>query len=323
MAFFVATAAVREASNRLLDDPCSNAGLLDDPCSNAGLVFVASVEIRAFLQLDLDCGGAAAREWAPLLAAAFPERAGETVESTLLFLVRRCYAHRQSGEPGTECLEYWAGLGNLTLEHLRHGLTCRRFDKAYCSTHDCLTPHGLRLWLDELCRSALGCLVWSGIQCSSFVGLCRHQSQRRESNSYLGDESREFVQQGNAQMRVLSVIVFLSCVLGNKVVIEQPSSSCLPLIEPLRSVLQFSRCTRTTTWLGRFGGETPKPLQLWHSCPAYVALRRTRPPGSFGCLTVRKGRQYSGKSKALKASQAYPVAFAREVARITVASRST
>ena len=213
-------------------------------------------------------------------------------------------------------------MGNLTLEHLRHGLTCRRFDKAYHSTHDCLTPHGLRLWLYELCRSALGCLVWNGTQCSSFVALCRHQSQRRESKSYLGDEAREFVRQGNAQMRVLSLIVLLSCVLGNKVVVEQPMSSCLPLIEPLRSLLQFSRCTRTTTWLGCFGGETPKPLQLWHSCPAYAALRRKRPPGCFGQLTVRTGRKYSGKPKALKASQAYPTAFGREVARITVASRS-
>ena len=214
MASFVATVVAREAGYQLLDYPCSN----------EGLVFAASVEIRAFLRLDLDSGGAAAREWAPLLAAAFPERAGETVESTLLFLVRRCYAHRQSGEPGTECIEYWAGLGNLTLEHLRHGLTCRRFDKAYHSTHDCLTPHGLRLWLDELCRYALGRLVWNGKRCSSFVGLCRHQSQRRGSNSYLGDESREFVRQGNAQTRALSLIVFLSCALSNKAVVEQPSS---------------------------------------------------------------------------------------------------
>ena len=156
-------------------------------------------------------GGTAARDWAPLLAAAFPEHAGETLENMLLLLVGRCHAHRQSGEPGTECIEFWAGLANLTLEHVRQGLTCRRFDKAYSSAHDCLQPHGLRLWLDELCRYAPNCLVWNGTQCSSFVGLCIHQSKRRASNNYLGDESRRFVQQGNAQMRVLSLIVYLMC----------------------------------------------------------------------------------------------------------------
>ena len=312
---FVATAALRVTS----DHPLAQ----HYPCSNAGLVFAASVEIRAFLRLDLESGGTAARDWAPLLAAAFPECAGETLEHMLMFLVRRCHAHRQSGEPGTECIEFWAGLANLTLEHVRQGMTCRRFDKAYSATHDCLRPHGLRLWLDELCRSAPECLVWNGTQCSSFVGLCRHQSKRRASNNYLGDESRRFVQQGVAQMRVVSFILFLSCVLGNKVVLEQPSSSCLPSIEPLRSVLKCPQSTRTTTWLGRFGGDTPKPLQLWHTRPAYAALRCTRPPGCFGRLTVKKGCRYSGKSKALKASQAYPAAFAREVARITVASRTT
>ena len=153
------------------------------------------------------------------------------------------------------------------------------------------------------------------------MGLCIHQSKRREINNYLGDESRRFVQQGNAQMRVLSLIWFLSSVLGNKAVLEQPLSSCLPSIEPLRSVLKFTRSMCTVTWLGRFGGESPKPLQLWHVCPAYATLRRTRPKGCFGSLTVKQGRRYSGKSEALKASQAYPVAFAREAALITEALR--
>ena len=89
-----------------------------------------------FLRLDLESGGTTARDWAPLLAAAFPESAGATLENMLLLLVGRCHAHRQSGEPGTECIEFWAGLANLTLEHVRQGLACRRFDKAYSSAHN-------------------------------------------------------------------------------------------------------------------------------------------------------------------------------------------
>ena len=309
---FVATVAARVRSHPLTKNPSGN---------NAEDIFSASVEIRAFLQKDRQSGGTAARDWAPFLAAAYPEYAEESVEDVLMRLVCRCYTYRQSDLPRTECVEFWAGLANLTLEHFRQGLTCRRFDKEYSSTHDCLEPHGLRLWLDELCRTAPKCLVWNGTQCSSFVGLCVHQSKRGPSNNFLGDESRSFVLAGNAQMRVVSLIFFLSSVLGNRSVLEQPSNSCLPSMEPLRSVLEFTQSAYTITWLGQFGGDTPKPIQLWHTCPAYAALRRQRPRGCFGILTVRTGRRYSGKPTALKASQAYPVAFARAVADITLAGR--
>ena len=68
---FVATAASRETSVAPLPQRY--------PCIDAGWVFAASVEIHAFLRLDLESGGTAARDWALLLAAAFPERAGETL----------------------------------------------------------------------------------------------------------------------------------------------------------------------------------------------------------------------------------------------------
>ena len=61
---------------------------------------------------------------------------------------------------------------------------------------------------------------------------------------------------------------------------------------------------------------------LTRRAAAYAALRRQRPRGCFGILTVRTGRRYSSKSTALKASQAYPVAFAQAVADFTVAGRS-
>lgn len=239
-----------------------------------------------------------------------------------MFLVWKCHTHRAGNScHSAECIEYWAGLANLTLEHVRKGLCCKRFDKEYSPMHDCTHPRGLRLWLEELCCSAANCLVWNGTTCSSFVALCLHQSKRRPENNFMGDESRRFVQQGNAQMRVVSLIFFVASLLGNRVVLEQPGSSCLPKIEPLRTVLEFTQSQRTFTWLGRYGSPTPKPLQLWHTCPAYRGLRRKRPRGCFGTLTVRQGKRFSGKAKCLKASQAYPVAFARKVADITVAAR--
>ena len=287
------------------------------PCISAGCPFLAAVEIRAFLTLDRERGGVAARDWEALLVAAYPEWVGKGVENMLLSLVARCHANRQRGLASTQCLEYWAGVARLTREHLRKGMVCRRFDKNYSSAHDCLDPRGLRLWLEELCRSAPKCLAWNGTQCSSFVPLCLSNSKRRPENNYLGDESRLFVRVGNGQMRVLSLIYFLASTQENMAILEQPLGSCLPHLEPLRSVLEFTQSQYTVTWLGRFGGDTPKPLQLWHSRAAFARLRRQRPRGCFGSLTQRKGNSWSGKSKALKASQAYPEEFARAVADIT------
>ena len=105
------------------------------------------------------------------------------------------------------------------------------------------------------------------------------------------------------------------------VVLEQPLGSCLPQIKLLQAVLEFSRSQRTVTWLGRFGGMSAKPLQLWHTHAAYAQLRRKRPRGSFHVLTVRKGKQYSGKRALLKDSQAYTPEFAEAVANITAKAR--
>lgn len=320
---FAETVASWCERDEFVEKPC--------PCPNAGLPFTASAEINAFLQLDRASGGVAAQSWGALLASAYPEWIGETVENMLLGLVMRCHSHRQASvspsangghnNHNTESIEYWAGSAYLTLEHFKRGLTCKRFDKTYSPMHDCLHPHGLRLWLDELCRSADKCLVWNGTQCSSFVPLCVHQSKRRPENKFLGDESRAFVRTGNEQMRVLSLIFFVASVLGCMVVLEQPLGSCLPRIELLRLVLQFTRSKRTVTWLGHFGGTTAKPLQLWHTHAAYAQLHRKRPRGHFRVLTVRKGKRYSGKRACLKASQVYTLEFAEAVANITSKAR--
>jgi hypothetical protein len=93
-------------------------------------------------------------------------------------------------------------------------------------------------------------------------------------------------------------------------VLEQPSGSAMPKCEPLCSVLRCIGSRKYNSWLGTFGGASPKPLQLW--CHRDLsALQRGRPlAGSLNQLvsevTTRKGRTYNGKKKALKSSQAYP-----------------
>ena len=141
--------------------------------------------------------------------------------------MRRCQLRRADPESHrlVDCVEYWAGAGNLTYAMCMAGNVCSRWDKQYNPAHDCLTGTGLRLWVEELVCSSQQCLVWLGVQCSSFVTLCIAQSQRKAPNGFLGDQSRAFVCNGNHQMRVASLLFYISGLLGDMTVLEHNPST--------------------------------------------------------------------------------------------------
>jgi hypothetical protein len=178
----------------------------------------------------------------------------------------------------------------------------------------------LRLWLEELCCSTEMCFVWLGTVCSSHIGLCRAQSLRKASNGFVGDESRQFVSSGNRQMRVASLLYYMSGALGNITVLEQPVGSTLPRMQPMALVLETLQCKKTVTWLGQFGAPSPKPLQLWHSHPIFRMLGRPRPAG-LTSLTQRNGTRFTGKPQELAKSQEYTERFAKAVALAVQAAR--
>lgn len=288
--------------------------------------FDVMADIRGLLARP--CGHMMAEAWGTLYHGAYPELVCASVEEMLLWTVLRTLRFRQSrlqqrsdNSPGlTHLIEFWAGVGNLTKEHVRLGLTCRRFDMAYSSLHDCTTGPGLRLWIEELTRMAPGGLIWNGTQCSSFVMLSRSKSKRREENGYYGDESRLFVRKGNEQMKVLSLIIAIAALVGVDWVVEQPTSSVLPVMQPLEDVIAFSGGFKVTTWLGAFGAESPKPVQLWCSSQRFKALARPRPRGVARVELVDKlaAGRFRGRKGALKCSQTYPSAFGAAVAALAV-----
>ena len=278
--------------------------------------------IEEFLKFDGDQDGTATRIWPELLVRAFPELNGKPLRTMLSLMVARTFKNRYSHTlPLRQCVEFFAGRAQLTYAHLERGLCCTRFDKDYGAEHNCLEQAGLRRWLNELCFADEGALVWLGTQCSSFLTMCRKQSQRQASNGFLGDVTKEFVRQGNSQMEVSSLIWFLAWLGQCQPFLEQPLSSVLPKLRPLTTVLQFTSAIRSTTWHGAFGGESAKPLQMWHIDERYGRLMRPR-PRNLKALTTRAVRPdgrvaYSGKSKLMKASQTYTVHFGRAVASIT------
>ena len=302
-----------------------------DPCVMA----CVRSKISALLDADVAEGGRAATLWPRLLRGAYPPHGpqcqgvlaapqGTSDLGDMLFaLAMRTYRNRGLPEfqrVRVEAIEYFAGRAAVTEAHLARGILASRFDIAYHSGHDCLTDAGLSLWLDELAFTPIGSLLWFGTQCSSWVMMCRKQSMRSEKNGYWGDTSRPFVSKGNMQMVVTSLVMFVGCLLSNTPMLEQPLNSVMVKARPLSTVLSVVGAHRTVTYLGAFGGETMKPLQIWHVAKSYGELRRPR-PSKFtpqAQLVKRHGdRSFSGVKGPLKASQAYPPAFAVSVAAIT------
>jgi hypothetical protein len=60
-----------------------------------------------------------------------------------------------------------------------------------------------------------GGLTWFGTQCSSFSAMCRFNSERNANNCYLGNMTRQFVDDGNVQMTITALLFMLSHLLGN------------------------------------------------------------------------------------------------------------
>jgi hypothetical protein len=129
----------------------------------------------------------------------------------------------------------------LTLQCLLLGLRGCGLDKVHGIEQDNTTTMGLRLWFNELTRTAAGGLLWFGTQCSSFSAMCSANHRRNASNDFLGEPSDEgnedFVRAGNDQMILTSILWLLGHLLDCSCCLEQPLGSVMPQAPPLSTVL--------------------------------------------------------------------------------------
>ena len=282
---------------------------------------------QQFLEHDKSWFSHASRGWPHLLDSLYPGlQSIPDLAQKLACVTERTFANRENPTGRLpDFLEFWCGAGNLTRSLLESGLHGFGFDINMSSAHDCLCRQGLRLWLNMLASVRQHGLIWLGPPCSSFVVLCRCQSQREASNDYMGDQTRQFVQVGNAHMSVAALIFLLACVTGLSVVLEQPESSVMCLCPAMASVLQFARAFPVKTYLGCFGGSSVKPLQLWTNKLQFLDLARDRPASVDLCapdsqpLVVRGADgSFTGVKDKLVESQVYTHAFGRAVTQAFV-----
>ena len=293
----------------------------DPPRGEAAEVHAA---VTKFLACDAEHHGQATALWPALLLSAFSEfRAGSLqLDLMLVTLVMMGRCNRSSGAAVHDFIEYSAGSCVLTMQCLLQELAGIALDKCLMEEHDNTTALGLRLWIMEMTKTKVGALSWFGTQCSSFAALCLSVSNRRASNGYQGDLTKQFVRYGNNQMVVTALIFALSHGLGNVAALEQPLSSTMPFCQPLKSVLQFVKVTRVVTWHGSFGANSMKPLQILSNRDMICSLKRKKPSGKSLTLARKgDGGAFTGRKKHLVRSQAYTPLFGKAVADMMLASR--
>jgi hypothetical protein len=221
-----------------------------------------------------------------------------------------------------DSIEYFAGSGNNTRAHLQRDMNAVMFDKLYHCSHDCVTPLGLRLWIDAMVNTTPLATIWFGTKCSPYVSIAMSVHKRGLDNSYYGDTSRPSVVIGNQIASVTGLLYLLADLFGDSPVLEQPLTSCLPLLPDVRLVLAYTKSEKTVTWHGAFGGLSPKGLQLHHTSDEFRSLSRRRPKQQLTTLCdmgfAKCGkRTYTGKKQALKDSEAYSMEFAAAISSVT------
>ena len=276
--------------------------------------------VLSFLRVDVESGGGYATSlWHGLLIAAYPELHC-SLDWLLVAVLMQCLRNRgNTTNLLNKFVEFSAGSGMLTLHCLMLGLRGCGLDKCFGPSQDNRTPEGLRLWLLELTLTVEGSLTWWGTECSSFSAMCKSGSQRFPENFFLGvtttHDDADFVHRGNVQMTITALMIFLSHLLNNACVLEQPVGSCMPLAPPLCTVLHFIGANREMTWHSSFGASSAKPLQLISNRRNIIDLKRPKPKGKASAALVHKGEagSYTGIKGVLKSSQAYTAEFANAV----------
>ena len=188
------------------------------------------------------------------------------------------------------------------------------FDHEHNRHHDLCMADGLRLAILCLLHTSVESLVWFGTPCSAWSVMCMVHSRRYESHSYLGDESRQFVRTGNKLMEVSAMLYFLTHLVSNIAILEQPKDSVMPKCSTMKLVLEFSFSHHIKTYGSAFETRSQKPWPIWSDDGSIARLIRRRP--GIECEPLADHGHngfFTGNRDAMRDSQVYPPAFGNAV----------
>lgn len=212
-----------------------------------------------------------------------------------------------------DSLEIFAGQQELTkaVNQLNmKGQACDILSKPLL--HNIETPDGLEYLASKVLQLRPGGVLW-GPPCKTWIWIARNGTGRTASRP-AGKASVERVAQANLQVENFCVLAALAWLRGCDWVVENPSSTVIHKFKPLDRLMAWTGSSTTRTYMGAFGSEHCKPLQLWSSWNGIQTMKRKKP---LGCkpLARRKGKSVTGLRGDLTRSAAYTKAFGQAFAK--------
>lgn len=234
-----------------------------------------------------------------------------------------------AGDRHLSCLELWAGVSSISTAASAHGMEATAMDlnripgvtdvKGPCTENILLKDGFMRALSSVLCLRPGG-LLWMAPVCSSFVWMNLANCQRTKENP-AGNRAYGPVRDGNRMASIASFFYALAMLIGAKPVVEQPSGSMMFSFQPLKKVIQEFKaqsvtCVRCAFTPGvRYGERFLKRYKFLDE--GWVKGLHTKchcPDQKHASLvTVGKKGDVTGKQKALKESQAYPMKLGEHV----------
>ena len=230
-------------------------------------------------------------------------------------------------------IEFFAGVSAIHRAALDLQLASCRYDIIFNQDSNDVNSLAGFLTAVQLCRRLKkGALAHFATVCSTWVWISR-SSTKRSVTCPLSEKPTECVKQANKMVGRCTLLMILVMALEGIWILEQPSSSlmCLhPRLKAFKNRIEerslVNRCWwHCHTWMGMYGGESPKATRLWSCSPLVMKLHRKLDrsldwaPEVTASIAPDGG--VTGNRDAMKESQAYPEAYGKAVGQLVSESR--
>ena len=121
-----------------------------------------------------------------------------------------------------------------------------------------------------------GGFCMAGPPCSLFVWLSTTKHRRSSGNAW-GNTSDPDVRLSNVIATNAAMVLGVGALRGVRIMLEQPSSSRMFDLPPVRALIQHLRLFDVFTWFGAFQHPMPKPSTLWTNLVGARSLTRRKP----------------------------------------------
>ena len=225
-----------------------------------------------------------------------------------------------------DVVEVFSGVASIVKGAVNKGFRAEPFDLVATPEHDITDEHGFQRALQLVLRVRPGGLVTMAPQCSSFVSACANNHQRKRSNHFYGDETKQFVREGNAMATAAAFLLVVAWLRELFVLPENTPGSVIWNFSPFQAAVAltcaFERVVPRCFYQSgageklykryKFASNSEVIIQILAkakcTCKSHINLSKKFVQSDTGRAKKNIGKvRWSGQPKLLKESQAYPL----------------